>query len=69
MDITADDLWPLVAKLSPEERIRLVRIVLLRSRAPASAARGYDGAPVGQEEFSQDDDGLAWEAEGWDDVR
>ncbi len=70
MDITAQDLWPLVLKLSREERVRLARLALA---APApggpSERAAYEAAPVLPDEFGgEENDPLAWEAEGWEDV-
>lgn len=61
MEVTADDLLPLVAKLSPEERSRLLRLALA-----AGDAAAYEAVPSGPEEFTDVDDPLAWDAEGWD---
>jgi hypothetical protein len=63
---TADDLLPLVDDLTPRERVRLLR--LMTSKSNASAAAAYDSAPPGRDEFSADEDPLAWEAEGWEDL-
>jgi hypothetical protein len=67
LDVTADDLWPLVSKLSPQEQVRLAKLAL-RAAALGSAddAAAYAAAPVKPDEFSSDDDPLAWEAEGWE---
>jgi hypothetical protein len=66
-DVTADDLWPLVSKLSPQEQVRLAKLAL-RAAALGSGddAAAYAAAPVRPDEFSSDDDPLAWEAEGWE---
>ena len=70
MDITADDLWPLVAKLPREQRVRLARLALARVAAPASDADAYARVPVAGDEFADEaEDPLRWDAEGWDDVR
>jgi hypothetical protein len=63
--LTADDLLPLVACLTPQERIRLLRLLSAPSSADAAA---YRAAPPGRQEFSADDDALGWDAEGWDSV-
>ena len=69
MELTADDLWPLVSKLSPEERIRLVRLAASHSRFSATDAPLYRQVPIGDEEFREDGgDPLAWDADGWDDL-
>jgi hypothetical protein len=61
--LTADDILPLVAALPPAERVRLLRLI--------ASARGndeflYRSIPPLPEEFSTDDEPLAWEAEGWE---
>ena len=66
--LTAEDLWPLVSKLSPEERMRLIRLAL--ARGASSDAEIYRRTPPGTDEFSEhvEQDPLAWDAEGWDHV-
>jgi len=63
--LTADDILPLVACLTPEERVRLLRLV-------ASSAGGddaiYAAVPPAPDEFTRDEEPLAWEAEGWEQV-
>ena len=69
--MTAEDLWPLVAKLSRTEQVRLARLALARSAVghSRSDAEAYAAQPVGPDEFSTgDDDPMAWDAEGWDDL-
>ncbi len=68
-NVTADDLWPLVSKLSPHEQVRLAKLAL-RAAASGSTddAAAYAAAPVKPDEFSSDEDPLAWEAEGWEGV-
>ncbi len=61
---TASDLWPLVQKLSPDERISLARLAL----ASVASVDGYNRQPVSASEFSSDLDSLAWEADGWDEL-
>jgi len=66
---TAEDLWPLVQKLSHDEQVRLAKLALrAASRGPEADAEAYDTAPPAPDEFSSDDDALAWEAEGWEKV-
>ena len=63
--LTADDILPLVASLTPEERVRLLRLIALPHDADASV---YRSAPPSSDEFSADEEPLAWDAEGWEDV-
>lgn len=60
----ADDILPLVARLAPEERVRLMR--LIAEQRDADDAAIYAAAPPRPDEFSTDEDPLAWEAEGWE---
>lgn len=62
--MTADDILPLIAGLTPQERIRLFRLITARPGTDAAAA--YGSVPPGQDEFSTDEEPLAWEAEGWE---
>lgn len=62
---TAQDLWPLVQKLPREERLRLAKLAL-RSATVGDDATAYGATPVGVDEFSADEDPLAWDAEGWE---
>ena len=54
---------PLVASLPDSERIRLLRWIASPHGADASA---YRAAPPTDDEFSGDDEPLAWEADGWE---
>jgi hypothetical protein len=63
--LTANDLLPLVARLAPEERLRLVHLIEAASERDAAA---YAKTPPPPDEFSADDDALAWDAEGWEQV-
>jgi hypothetical protein len=64
--LTADDIMPLVASLTDSERIRLLRWIASPHGADASA---YRTAPPNGDEFSGDDEPIAWEADGWDEFR
>jgi hypothetical protein len=68
MSITARDLWPLVLKLPHDEQLRLARIALRQAAKGAIAdAPAYASLPVSAEEFGEDDDDpLAWDADGWE---
>jgi hypothetical protein len=63
--LTADDILPLVASLTARERVRLLRLIASPQGADASV---YGSVPPLRDEFSADDEPLAWDAEGWEDV-
>ena len=63
--LTADDILPLVASLTPQERVRLQRLIALPHGGDASV---YQSVPTERDEFSADDEPLAWDADGWEDV-
>jgi hypothetical protein len=64
--MTADDILPLVANLTPQERVRLFRLITSRPSAEAGAV--YGAVPPGQHEFSSNEEPLAREAEGWENI-
>ncbi len=67
--LMADDLWPLVRKLSQEEQVRLAKLALTAAaRGPDGDRAAYLAAPPNIDEFSSEDDALSWEAEGWENV-
>jgi len=57
--LTAEDLLPLVAKLSHAEQVRLAQLALRAARDGGRDAAAYQSSPVRPDEFSQDDDGAA----------
>ena len=61
--LTADDILPLVACLSPQERVRLLRLISLPTGPDAAI---YQSVPPTRDEFAADDEALGWEAEGWE---
>ena len=63
--LTADDILPLVASLTPEERVRLLRLIALPQGGDAPV---YRSVPPSRDEFSADEEPLAWDADGWEDV-
>jgi len=63
--LTADDILPLVASLTPRERLRLLQLIALPQGADAPV---YRWVPPSSDEFSADEEPLAWDAEGWEDV-
>lgn len=63
--LTAEDILPLVAALTPAERVRLLRLIAGPSGADEAV---YRSLPARPDEFSADDEPLAREAEGWENV-
>jgi len=63
--LTADDILPLVASLTPQERVRLLRLIALPQGADAPV---YRSVPPSRDEFSSDEEPLGWDADGWEDV-
>jgi hypothetical protein len=66
--LTAQDLWPLVQKLPHDEQVRLAKLALrAAARSGSSDVEAYRRmAPPSAEEFSSQEEPLAWEAEGWE---
>lgn len=65
--LKAEDLWPLVLKLPHDEQVRLAKLALqAAAHGGADDAEAYRLAPPGDDEFSSDEDPLAWEADGWE---
>ena len=56
---------PLVDALTPRERARLQRLL---AKPRGEDEQIYRSAPPSREEFSADDEALAWDAEGWEDI-
>jgi hypothetical protein len=63
--LTASDFWPLILKLPHEERVRLAKLAL-RAAVNDSSAATYAAAPPAEDEFSSDEEPLAWESQGWE---
>ena len=63
--LTADDILPLVVALPAEERARLLRLIVSQQGSDASM---YRSLPASREEFSTDDEALAWDGGGWEDL-
>ncbi len=61
--LTADDILPLVASMTPQERVRLQRLIALLQGGDASL---YGAVPAARDEFSVDDESLGWDADGWE---
>jgi hypothetical protein len=60
--LTADDILPLVDSLPPQERVRLQRLIA------GGDASVYQSVPPARDEFSADDEPLAWDANGWEGI-
>lgn len=63
--LTADDILPLVKRLSLHERTRLVRLMSTSSEEDAAV---YRAVPPKGDEFSSEADLLALDADGWENV-
>jgi len=63
--LTADDIVPLVAALTPLERTRLLRLI---AKPQTDDSLLYQATPPGKAEFSADEDSLAWDGEGWENL-
>lgn len=64
--MTAEEVLPLIAKLTPRERLRLLR--LMTADTDLDAALEYGALTPQPDEFSTDLEPLSWEAEGWEEV-
>ena len=65
MSLTAEDILPLVASLTPQERVRLLRLITL---PPGADVAVYRSVPPTADEFSTDEYLLAWDPDAWEDV-
>lgn len=70
MHVTVEDLLPLVAKLTREERVRLSQLALqvTAEEEKTAVVEAYRASPVLDQEFGDSEDPLSWDAEGWEDV-
>jgi hypothetical protein len=64
--LTADDVLPIVASLTTQERMRLIRLLSVKS--DEAAAEAYQVAPVARDEFTSEGVPLSWDAEGWESI-
>lgn len=62
--MTADDIVPLIADLTPLERVKLIRLIVEGANSDEAAI--YQAMPPQPDEFSRDAESLDWEAEGWE---
>jgi hypothetical protein len=64
--LRAEDIFRLVDCLSPDERLRLLRFI--STRPAGDDPEVCRAMSPRNEEFSRDEDRLAWDAEGWEEV-
>jgi len=64
--MTAADILPLVADLTVQARVRLIRLIAGQPDTGATAI--YSVLPPGWDEFSTDEEPLSWDAEGWEEM-
>ena len=64
--LTAEDLLPLIAKLSSEERRRLIQLMI---RQGSTSAEVHTTGDLTSDKRTIADDPLGWEADGWESTR
>lgn len=64
--LTAQDVWPLVEKLSHDELVRLAKLALSAAARVREPGAAYTAQPPRSDEFASEDDPLSWEGEGWE---
>jgi len=62
--LTVEELLPLVQSLSPQDKVRLLRLMT----TTRSDAEAYRDQPPGESEFSTAEDPMAWDADGWENI-
>lgn len=66
-ELTAMDLWPLVARLAPAEKVRLAELAQEAARAESPDAAAWRALPPLPGEFdAEDTDPLAVDGSGWE---
>lgn len=63
--LTVEQIIPLVEALPLAERARLVRLI---TASPTSDSSIYASRPPASNEFSTDEELLAWDSNGWESV-
>jgi hypothetical protein len=63
--LTAEDILPLVKRLTLPERTRLIGLIGATSGGDAAA---YRSSPATRDEFTSEEEPLGWDAEGWENV-
>jgi len=66
--LTAEDLWPLVQKLGHAEQVRLAKLAMVAASRSGRDSEAYRILPPGPDEFRCEEDNLAWDAAGWEDL-
>lgn len=61
--LTAGDLLPVIASLTPAERVRLRRLITSGQQSDSPA---YAAMDPNADEFQSGDDLFSWDAEGWE---
>ena len=64
--MTVEEIVPLVEALPPQERARLLGLITPKLR-PNNLSAGAR-TPLAQHGFSEQEDPLSWESEGWEDI-
>lgn len=62
--ISAEDILPLAAKLTPQERARLIRLIV--EQQSEHGADIYRIMPPHEDEFTSNDDAIDLESEDWE---
>jgi hypothetical protein len=68
-ELLADDLWPLVSKLSPSERQRLAELALQPAQDAESGPAGDDRYPLRGQPISYEDPTGPVAVEDWGSLR
>jgi hypothetical protein len=66
--LTAQEVWPLVEKLPRDELVRLAKLALHAAARGGDTRAAYRAHPPGAGEFGSEEEPLAWEGEGWEQV-
>jgi len=65
--VTAQDLLPLVEKLSHDEQVRLAKLALRAAALGRSSSAAYEANPPRPGELGDDEeDPLSWDPDGWE---
>ena len=63
--VTVEEIIPLVEALPPQDVARLLRLIAISRKEDSFV---YAAIPPGSEEFLVDEEPLAWDSEGWENV-